>query len=513
MEQKQNDYIEIRTSNGPSIYSTDPSNGAPFSRTASGSNEITLFGALASVNYKFKDRYLLTMNIRGDASSVFGESNRWGVFPSLSGAWRFSEEPFFKQLAFLNESKIRLSWGQAGRAPNNPYARYATYGTQGQYMLQPVVIPEQIQLSSLRWETLTSVNGGIEMSMFANRLSITADYYQKVTKDLLHSNYNIPGFTGYDRLRFYNGGELQNKGWEYFMRGVIIKKENLNWMVNFNISRNKNKFLSFPPNFVEEQGTSVENGVYPRKAELGKPVGSFFGFRYLGVYSTDEDAYARDANGTVITDGNGEPIPMTFKGTYEFEAGDAMYEDINKDGNIDILDAVYIGDSNPEYTGGFSSNIRYKHLSVTLNFHYRLGFDIVNGVAILTQGMNSKDNQSKAVLNRWRWEGQNEPDMLPRAYMDHVANNLGSDRYVESGDFLRFNSLNFNYRLNLAAAKKLNVSGIDLGFRIRNVVTFTNYTGQDPEISPKESNPFWMGVDDARTPVPRSYTFSAKVSF
>jgi hypothetical protein len=284
-------------------------------------------------------------------------------------------------------------------------------------------------------------------------------------------------------------------------------------MINFNISRNINTFTEFPPNFVEEQGTAIENGVYPVKAELGKPVGSFFGFRYQGVYSTDEDAYARDANGNVIVDGNGDPIPMTFNGVYEFEAGDAIYEDINKDGNIDILDAVYIGDSSPEYTGGISSNFRYKKLSVAVNFHYRLGFDIVNGVAILTQGMNNKHNQSKAVLNRWRWEGQDEEGLLPRAYMFHTANNLGSDRYVEKGDFLRLNSINLNYRLTPEIVQQFNITSIDLGFRIRNVITFTNYSGQDPEIIPKESNPFWMGVDDARTPIPRIYTLSLKVSF
>ncbi len=513
MERKQSQYIELRTSNGPSIFMSDPSNGAPFSRTSSSSQEFTLYGALASMNYKFKDRYLFTFNMRGDASSVFGESNRWGVFPSVSGAWRFSEEPFMQSLNFLNESKLRLSWGQAGRAPNNPYARYATYSTEGQYMLEPVIIPSQIQLSRLRWETLTSVNAGLELSLFDNRLFVTAEVYKKITKDLLHSNYTIPSFTGYNRLRYYNGGELENKGWEYYMQWIALKKKDLSWMISFNVSRNNNSFLSFPENFVEEQGTSVENGVYPIKAELGKPVGSFFGFRYLGVYSTDEEAYARDANNNIILDGVGNPIPVTFNGSYRFQAGDAKYEDINNDGNIDIMDAVYIGDSSPEYTGGFSSTFRYKQLNVTLNFHYRLGFDIVNGVAILTQGMNNKHNQSKAVLNRWRWEGQDEENMLPRAYMDHIANNLGSDRYVEKGDFLRFNSLNINYRLNSPIAKKINVDGIELGFRIRNVLTFTRYSGQDPEIIPRESNPFWMGVDNARTPVPRTFTMTAKINF
>ena len=136
-----------------------------------------------------------------------------------------------------------------------------------------------------------------------------------MTKDLLWEDYVIPGSSGYTRLGYFNGGQLQNIGWEYFMRGAVIDHKDLKLSLSFNISRNLNSFLSFPENFLTVRGSSIGNGVYPRKAEIGKPIGSFYGFRYLGVYPTDEDAIARNENGDILIDGNGDPIYMTYQGT------------------------------------------------------------------------------------------------------------------------------------------------------------------------------------------------------
>jgi hypothetical protein len=203
---------------------------------------------------------------------------------------------------------------------------------------------------------------------------------------------------------------------------------------------------------------TIDNGVFPVKAEIGKSIGSFYGFRYLGVYASDADAAAKDADGNTMLDSNGNPLLLTYKGTYTFKGGDAIYKDVNHDGVIDIMDAVYIGSSSPKFIGGFGSSIRYKSLTAAFNFHYRLGFDIVNQVAIETEGMLDRNNQSKAVLNRWKWQGQQEAGLLPRAYMNHPGNNLGSDRYVERGDFLRLNNVNLAYRLPNQITKHLNIN-------------------------------------------------------
>jgi len=507
MEQKEYEWTSLFSHKSGSIQITDPAAGAPFGWMASGISESVLYGAFASLNYKYMDRYLFTAQVRRDGSSAFGVSNRWGTFPSLSCGWRFSEENYLANLNFLDEGKLRISWGQSGKGIDDPYATFSYYESSGQYINDAAILPVQIELSNLKWQTVESLNGGVDLSFFSDRIYITADVYKQVTKDLLWQTYDIPGSSGYKQLGYYNGGQLQNIGWEYFMRGTVLDQDDLKISLSFNISRNLNSFLSFPENFLNIRGSSVGNGVYPRKAEVGKPIGSFYGFRFLGVYPTDEDALARDKNGDIMVDGNGDPIYMTYLGTYKFQGGDAIYEDINYDGKIDILDAVYLGDSNPELTGGFNTSIKYKRFNASFDFFYRLGYDIVNQVAIDTEGMLNKNNQSTAVLHRWKYNGMDEEGLLPRAFMNHPSNNLGSDRYVERGDFLRLNNITFMYRMGTNISNKLHLSGLDLAIQIRKLFTFTNYSGQDPEIGRVEKDPFWLGLDNARTPTPKIFSF------
>jgi hypothetical protein len=174
---------------------------------------------------------------------------------------------------------------------------------------------------------------------------------------------------------------------------------------------------------------------------------------------------------------------------------------------------VYIGDSNPNFVGGFGSTLKYKNFDLSFSFLYRLGFDIINGVAIATEGMNNRNNQSKAVLRRWREQGQNEPGMLPRAYLNHPCNNLGSDRYVEKGDFMRLNNVKFGYRLKQEWCNKLGLNSLNLAISARKILTVTKYSGQDPEIGQNAADPFWIGVDNANTPPPKMVTFSIAVGF
>ena len=513
MEQKEYDWMNLFTHKSPSTEIMDPAAGSPYGLMRSGISQSVLLGAFASLNYKFKDRYIFNLNMRTDGSSSFGAGNRWGAFPSISGAWRFSEESFMDNLKFLNDGKLRIAWGQSGKGIDDPYATYSYYASSGQYMENPSIIPVQIELANLKWQTVESWNGGVDLGFFNNRIYITGEIYKQVTKDLLWERYDIPGSSGYTQLGYFNGGQLQNIGWEYNMRGAVIDHKDLKLSLSFNISRNLNSFLSFPENFLTVRGSSIGNGVYPRKAEIGKPIGSFYGFRYLGVYPTDEDAIARNENGDILIDGNGKPVYMTYQGTYKFQGGDAIYEDVNHDGKIDVLDAVYLGDSNPEITGGFNTSIKYKQFSASFDFFYRLGYDIVNQVAIETEGMLGKNNQSTAVLHRWRWYGQDEEGLLPRAFMNHPCNNLGSDRYVERGDFLRLNNMVFMYRLGENITQKLHISGIDLAINIRKLFTITRYTGQDPEIGRVEKDPFWLGLDNARTPTPKIYSFRIMLNF
>jgi len=453
--------------------------------------------------------------LRADAHSSFGANNRWGLFDGISIAWRFSQEPFFRNFKWLGESKVRASYGVSGRQPWDPYARFATYASTytGSYITNPAIVPTQIQLDNLQWESISTIDAGIELNLFEDRLYIESDIYNKITSDLLFSYYSIPESSGFSQLKFLNGGELENRGWELMVDYKIIRRDKWRWSVSFNTSQNINTFNDLPDNFNTERSTSISNGEYPRRVVTGEPIGSFFGFRYLGVYPTDADALARDIDGNYIYDNEGNPIPMTYTGTYTFRGGDAQYEDINHDGKIDLNDVVYIGDCNPDFIGGFGTSVRYKNFDFSCNFHYRLGFDIINGVAIQTEGMNNRNNQSKATLRRWRVQGQDEPDMLPRAYMGHPCNNLGSDRYVEQGDFLRLINVMVTYRLKREICEKMHLRNVNLTVSGRKLATFTNYSGQDPEVGQDASDPFWIGVDNANTPPPKILTFSIAVGF
>ncbi len=513
--QNSGEWTQINGTKGPSLDITDPAAGQPIASLSSGSSKSRAMGALGSVNYKLKDKYIASFILRADANSSFGINNRWGLFPSASVGWRFSKEPLFESLKFVNDGKITLGYGQAGKEPGNPYDRFGIFNNANpsKYITSPAVIQTQIQLANLKWQTVESWNLGWVSSHFDNRLYISFDLYKKITSDILWRNYSIPESSGFNLLKFFNGGKLENKGWETSFRYDVLRKSKFKLAVNFNISHNLNSFLEFPANFNNFVGSTIANGVYPRMAQLGQPVGSFYGFKYLGVYPTNSDAVAKDAAGNVKVDANGNPIQMTFANGYKFQGGDARYDDINHDGVIDINDVVYLGDSNPLYTGGMGFNTSWKRIRLSCQFLFREGFDIVNEIALETEGVLDKNNQSKAVLRRWRKEGDNEPNMLPRAYMDSPANNLGSDRYVEPGDFLRLNNLSLEYSLDKKFVERIGLNMLEVGINLRKIWTLTNYSGQDPEISQTVDDPFWFGTDNGITPTPAVYSFYVNIMF
>jgi TonB-linked SusC/RagA family outer membrane protein len=511
--QESYEWMNIQSNRTPSTDIQDPAIDAQINWIGGGSGETRQLGAVGNLNYKYKDKYLLQTILRADAHSSFGANYRWGLFKGLSAGWRFSSEPWFENIDWLGESMFRVTWGVAGRQPWDAYARFATYASSstGSYIESPAIVPQQIQLNNLRWESSTTTDIGVELNLFDDRFFVEGIIYNKVTEDLLFHEYPIPYSSGYGDLTFYNGGELENRGWELMTDFKIVRNENWLWSVNFNTSQNNNRFNNLPDNFNREASTSIGNGQYPRRVVEGEAIGSFFGFRYLGVWAKDEDVVARNASGEIIYDNEGEPVPLSYKGTYIFKGGDPIYEDINHDGIIDLNDVDYIGDSNPDFMGGFGTTLKYKNYTFSTSFHYRLGFDIVNGVAIQTEGMRDKNNQSKAVLRRWRVQGQDDENMLPRAYMWHPASNLGSDRYVEPGDYLRLINMKISYRLPNSVCQKLNIRSMNITASARKLFTFTQYSGQDPEVGQNAQDPFWIGFDYANTPPPKILTLSLSI--
>jgi TonB-linked SusC/RagA family outer membrane protein len=482
---------------------------------SSGSGQARTVGALLSAQYGLLDRYIVNVGLRGDGNSKFGPNNRYGLFPSVSARWRISGESFMKKLDYVDDFSLRMSYGKSGRAPKGSYLYFNVYDNyESSYLDMNGVVPINMELTNLRWETLTGKNVGFNLLLFNKRVSLDVDLYQNVTEDLLYPNIQVSSLSGYNNISDMNAGTMKNQGWEIGLNTTPYKSGKWKVDFNFNIASNENMITEISEFYPAESGNTDRNGEFKRFLQVDNPFGSFYGYKFKGVYKDLEATKAKDANGAVILGPNGQEVLMRFNypnTDYVFQPGDAIYEDINKDGNIDSRDVVYLGNSNPKITGGFGPNITFNNqFRLLLYFNYRMNYDIVNGTDMKTTNMYGYSNQSTAVLDRWRNPG--DETNMPRAVYGAGYNWLGSDRYVEDASFLRLRSVTFRYNVSKGMLKKLNLD--DLGFYVTadNLYTWTNYRGQDPEVS-MSSGPFGMAIDNASTPPTQRITFGVTSRF
>lgn len=486
----------------------------------SGSSQSRSVSLLGMVQYGYLDRYIINGTVRRDGDSKYTEKNRYGYFPSLSLRWRVSNEPFMKSMKFVNDFSLRASTGVSGNPVKKNYLFYNTYGTYAwTYLDEAGVYSTGMQLSNLRWEKVTDINLGANLIMFNNRMNLDFNWYKKRTNDLYNPSINISSTSGYSEIGM-NVGTMDNNGWELSLNTQPIKTKD--WQVDFNLSfaRSQNEIISLSENMPKQSTPTAVNGSYLTRIQIGNPIGSFYGYRYKGVYLNDNQTIAKDVNGSPIytydANGNKEAVRMKFwypSVGYAFQAGDAKYEDINHDGNINAQDIVYLGDSNPLLTGGFGPNIRWKKkLSLSAYFYFRYGCEVINDTRMRMENMYGYDNQSTAVLRRWThpYEEDNAPsDLLPRALMAKGYNWLGSDRYVEDGSFLRFKSLTLSYNFDKKFSKRLGLNDLKMWATVQNIYVWTNYTGMDPEVTLKGG----VGTDTSRSGRPREYSMGLSVSF
>ncbi len=509
------------TSNSASSLLQDPS--VP-SRTqnqdlniGAGYAQTRTIGLLWNAQYAYKERYIINAGIRMDASSRFGPANRYGSFPSISTRWRVSSEPFMKSIKQINELSLRASYGQSGNAPRYDYSFYNNYASNGwSYQGQGGVFPSSMELSNLKWEVIHGLNFGVNLIAFKQRVNIDLEVYRNRTKDLLFYGLQIPSFTGYNSVDM-NVGMLDNQGWELNIMTTPIKTKD--WVVdfNFNISQNQNIIREMSPFYPKQNVTALTaNGQYQAFLQINNPFGSIYGYRFQGVYADKAATIATDAKGAPIIGPNGQSVYMRFnypQTDYVFQPGDAKYEDINKDGSIDYKDVVYLGNSNPKLSGGFGPNITFKgNFKISAFFNFRYGYDVVNGTQMTTTNMYGFNNQSTAVLRRWRNPG--DVTDIPRAIWNAGFNWLGSDRYVEDASFLRFRSITARYTFTAKTLKKLKLKSLSTYLTAENLITFTKYTGQDPEVAPRGiSGPFTIVTDNSTTPPVSMITFGIATSF
>lgn len=494
--------IDGRTNQSGSAYSS-------FSQSRS-------VGLLLNAQYKFLDRYIVNGGVRGDGNSKFGPNNRYGLFPSASVLWRISGEPFMKNTTkYIDNLALRASYGVVGNAPRNDYSYFNTYQNYGfSYLGSSGVYPSNIELSDLRWEKVTQSNVGLTVVLLKNSLNMDIDVYRKRTTDLFYNGLAIPTYNGYSGVDM-NVGTMDNQGWEFSFFYTPVKSKKFRVDVNFNISHNENMIREISPLVPRENNARITtNNAFKVYLQENNPFGSFYGFKFKGVYADKNATIALDENGNQIVGPNGQQIFMRFAYPsidYVFQPGDAMYEDINHDGNIDYKDIVYLGNGNPNLTGGFGTAITFNgNLRFGANFTYRTGYQIINGTKINTTSMYGFNNQSTAVLRRWRAEG--DVTDMPRATYGTGFNFLGSDRYVEDGSYLRLRSITLKYDFNRNLLKRFGLKGLSANVMMENILTFTRYTGQDPEVPVKLST-FSTVIDNSTTPPIKTITLGLTANF
>lgn len=538
-----------------------PTLPAEISNMSTSNGEWRSMAGVFSTHLSYKGRYNADFTVRADGTTRFGDNNKWGYFPGMSVRWNISDEPWMKwSRKVLSMLAFRPSWGVNGRTPSSEYLQYAKYAAGSQYGNGNTMLPstrvDGLQLSDLKWEKTTSWNLGANLGLFDDMIEADFNYYYKKTKDLLNPGVAISSQTGYTTLAWKNIGSMENKGWEFNITAKkFIKAGKFSMDASFNVAQNFNKITEMDQTVLDginEDWSADSRGKYFKRIQVGNALGSIFGLRHKGVYQYSYDylenlrrqGYVMEGNekimirdnndlvdylnnrflpsgktapialnrdGKVITGSDGKPLRMTYNSkdggeTYKFDGGDVIYEDVNHDGTINSLDMVYLGNSNPKFSGGFGFTFRYGNWSLRTNFVYRTGFKVVNFARMGVEKMYDTTNQSTAV--NWRWRKNGDVTEIPRALYNYGYNWLGSDRYVEDASFLRFSYVSLSYDVPKKFLKSVGLNTLRFDLSGQNIFVWSKYSGTDPE----HANNGWnFASDSSQTPRSKSFTLRMRI--
>lgn len=459
--------------------------------TRSGSSsraESKLLSFFSKVSYTYDNKYTIDGSIRADGSSKFGVNKQWGYFPSGGFAWRAGQESFIKNLNVFDELKLRASIGLSGNQNGiGSYAAQGLWSSGANYLEQPGTAPSQLANPDLTWETTRQIDFGAEFGFLKNRLNIVVDYYNKYTYDLL-LNVPVPyrsGFASY----LQNFGAVRNKGVDLAINSTNVQTASFKWTTNFNISFNANK--------IEKLASDIALGASGRNISIlrqGYAVNSFQLYKQLYVDS---------------------------------QTGNAVYEDVNKDGQITSADRQIVGNALPKFSGGFNNNLVYKNFDLGFSFIFQQGNKIMNMNDFFMVHGNLQANIGFLPRQLERWQKPGDQTDIPRLTADSRnpaqnggnANNYGgnvanlSSRYLEDGSFIRLKTLTLGYNLPAAFLQKVKLNKIRLYAQATNLLTFTKYGGLDPEVSSQSSNQNTAGYDWATVPQPKTFQIGANVTF
>jgi TonB-linked SusC/RagA family outer membrane protein len=485
------------------------SNASPYvsagaTRTATNSyeDEWGLMSYFGRAIYNYDERYLATVSLRADASSRFGGKNKWGYFPAVSAAWRVAKESFFPQNNVVSDLKVRGSYGEVGNQEIYTYSRFSTYDTGSNYAaatgtsIVGGIRPGRIGNLDLKWETTKQFNVGLDLGFMQDRATLTFDAYRKRTTDLL---YNVPiaPSTGAQTLEVtQNLGEVENKGIELGLNTTNVQgnEGSFSWSTNLNFTLNRNKLIDLGQQ-TNEQNVLVDREVIGNNNILskGQPLGVFYGYVATGIFqSADEIKSAPKQD-------NAKP-------------GDVRFADLNNDGAITDKDRTIIGNPNPKAIAGVTNTFTFKGLELSVFFQGSFGNDIQNLNRQTIESAVGAVNQSTAVLNRWT--PTNTDTNIPRASTEDLnQNNRFSSRFVEDGSYVRLKNLTLAYNIPTSVLQKAHFSGLRLYVTGQNLLTWTDYSGYDPEVSSDPFSSTQFGRDFGTYPQARTYTIGLNASF
>ncbi|MFC6191492.1 SusC/RagA family TonB-linked outer membrane protein [Dyadobacter subterraneus] len=464
----------------------DLASGSVYSQPSSGSTAWALNSYLGRINYSIDQKYIFTVSGRADGSSRFGKDNKWGYFPSAAFAWNISRESFLSNVEAISNLKLRLSAGVTGNQEIGQYLSLATLNSATYFFGGQTYIgfaPNRIANPDLGWETTRQYDGGIDLSLLKNRINFVFDAYYKKTTNLL-LNVPIPYTTG-QSTALQNYGSVENKGIELGINTTNFSGP-FSWNTNFVFSINRNKVLT-----LGDGANYIISGA--NIAQVGKPLGSFYGYKTNGLFQTGDDI----ASLPTIN-------PATTK------PGDRRYVDINGDGKITQADdRTIIGNAQPKFQGGITNTLSYLNFDLSFFFQGTYGNKLFNQNKQQLELLTGQQNASTAAYDRWTTT--NPGNEVQRAFEDPAA--VNTSRYVENASFLRLKNLTIGYNLPKRVTSKIHASNIKIYMSAQNLYTWTKYTGFDPEVSRNEQSTLNQGIDYSIYPSSKSFLGGLSISF
>jgi len=484
---------------------TEVSNSALVNISETRMNEESLASIFGRVIYNYDDRYLLTANIRRDGSSKFGPNNKFGVFPSFSAGWRVSEEAFFNSELF-NDVKLRGGWGQVGSdaignfkylAALNTGFNYPFGNQQGTSSLGAAL--EELGNPNIQWETSTEWNVGADLGLLENRLTFTADYYEKTRTDMLLT-LPLAGVSGLART-VDNVGELINKGLELSTNYRKVTGK-FTYDLNVNLTTFSNEVVDI--DVLNEIVASTYSGSGAvALVRVGQPLGVFYGLVTEGLFQTEGEVQAANA-----IDGD-ESTPFQLNGT---APGDFKYRDLDGDGRITGDDRQIIGSPVPDFTYGINANFRYGAIDMSLQFFGVQGNEVLNLARSIRESSGRSFNKSVTVVNAWNGPGTS--NTVPRPIVTDPNQNVRVGTHlVEDGSFLRLRQLQIGYNFPETLLSRIGITQARAFLAGQNLLTFTKYSGNDPEIGFDGNNTAANGIDQDLYPQARTYSVGLNISF